>query len=49
MPIYNARDLRWVFAVDEYVMHVKVIVPKHACRELLFFGGKMRTDFEEIV
>lgn len=49
LPIYNARDLRWIFAVDEYVMHVKVVVPKHTGRELLFFGEKMRTDFEEIV
>lgn len=48
MPIYNARNLRWVFAVDEYVVHVKVVVPKHTGRELLFFGEKMRTYFEEI-
>lgn len=30
LPIYDARDLRWVFAVDKYVMHMKVVVPNHS-------------------
>lgn len=34
LTIYNARNLRWVFAVDEYVVHVKVVVPKHTGPDL---------------